>query len=202
MKWMLFISIITILIVPASFLIYESVKMPGEFQVIQFNATREEILIGVISDTHIPSRADEIPVKVKETFQNVDLIIHAGDIESLEVIEELEKIAPVIAAHGNMDPVWVREKLPPAVCVEIYDWRIGVIHNSMVPWTGWKMERIAKENNLNILIFGHIHRPFLKENDILIINPGSPTNPLLAKPSVALLNISKDSYEGKIVYLD
>ena len=61
------------------------------------------MLIGLISDTHIPDRAREIPQKVFETFDNVDLILHAGDLTSPKVIEELEKIAPQI--------VKVKEKL-------------------------------------------------------------------------------------------
>jgi len=199
MKAKLIVIIFAILIV---FLVYETAKTPKEFQITQFNTTKEEVLVGIISDTHIPTRAEFIPSEVKEIFENVDLIIHAGDIENLEVIRELQKIAKVYAVYGNTDPAETKENLSPALCIEIYNWRIGVIHNSIVPWMGWKMERIAKENNLNVLIFGHIHRPFLKENKILVINPGSPTDPIFARPSVALLKIDKNSYKGEIKYLD
>ena len=61
------------------------------------------MLIGVISDTHIPYRSRNIPSKVFEEFKNVDLILHAGDIEDLSVLDELEKIAPVKAVNGNCD---------------------------------------------------------------------------------------------------
>ena len=63
------------------------------------------MLIGLISDTHIPDRARELPEKVIEAFENVELIIHAGDLTSPKVIEELENIAPVMAVQGNMDRV-------------------------------------------------------------------------------------------------
>ena len=63
------------------------------------------MLIGLISDTHIPDRAKEIPQKVFDAFSEVDLILHAGDLTSLKVIEDLEKIAPVMAIQGNMDRV-------------------------------------------------------------------------------------------------
>ena len=198
----IYFLIVIIITVSIAFLAYESTKMPKEFQITQFSTNKDEILIGIISDTHIPTRAESIPPKIKEIFKNVDLIIHAGDIESLEVIKELEKIAPVTAIYGNIDPSETRKKLSPAVCIEVYNWKIGVIHNSIVPWVGWKMERIAKENNLNVLIFGHIHRSFLKENKVLVINPGSPTNPIFARPSVALLKIDRTSYKGEIIYLD
>lgn len=172
-----------------------------KFQITQFNTTKENLLIGIISDTHIPARAKFLPPKVKEIFQDVDLIIHAGDIVSLEVIEELEEIAPVIAVHGNMDPLEIKQKFPSAVCIQIYNWRIGLVHDSIFPWFEWEMYRIAKESDLDILIFGHTHRTLLKEGDVLLINPGSPTNPLLTKPSVALLNVSKNSYKGEIKHL-
>ena len=61
------------------------------------------MLIGLISDTHIPDRAKEIPEKVFEAFSEVDLIMHAGDLTSPKVIDDLEQIAPVMAIQGNMD---------------------------------------------------------------------------------------------------
>ena len=61
------------------------------------------MLIGLISDTHIPDRARILPTKVIEAFEDVELIIHAGDLTSPKVIEELEEIAPVMAVQGNMD---------------------------------------------------------------------------------------------------
>jgi len=175
--------------------------MPRDFKVTEFKTIKEESLIGVISDTHIPTGKKKIPVQVHEIFKNVDLIVHAGDLITLEVVKELERIASVIAIHGNMDPPKVKEKLPQAVCLKIYGWKMGVIHDSVFPPVGWRMKKIAKENHLDILIFGHTHRPFLKSKDTLIINPGSPTNPLWSKSSVALLKVDKYSYEGKIVYL-
>ena len=55
------------------------------------------MLIGLISDTHIPDRAKVLPQKVMEAFSEVELILHAGDLTSPKVIEELETIAPVMA---------------------------------------------------------------------------------------------------------
>jgi putative phosphoesterase len=175
--------------------------MPRDFQIIQSKITKEESLIGVLSDTHIPTMRKEVPAQVSVVFKDVDLVIHAGDLVSLEVVRELEKIAPVIAVSGNMDTLEVRQKLPPAVCLRIYNWKVGVIHDSVFPLVGSRMKGIARKNGLDILIFGHTHRPLLKRNDILIMNPGSPTSPLWSKPSVGLLKINKHSYEGKIVHL-
>jgi hypothetical protein len=159
----------------------------------------EEVLIGVISDTHIPSRAKEIPGKAFLVFQGAEYLIHAGDIVSLEVIEDLEKIAPVVAVKGNMDR---GINLPEMNSLEIEGWRIGVVHDSFSPWRMGKMKRIARENAFDVLIFGHTHRPFVREEDgKLFLNPGSPTNPFLSKPSVALLKVRKDRIEAEIINL-
>src|SRR5512143_895758 len=59
--------------------------------------------IGLITDTHIPWAVKELPRQVATTFQGVDLILHAGDIYSHVVLDELERIAPVLAAQGDDD---------------------------------------------------------------------------------------------------
>jgi putative phosphoesterase len=68
--------------------------------------------VGVISDTHVPDRAKKIPKNVFKVFENVDFIVHAGDLVQLSVIDELERLAPVLVVYGNMDGPEVRSKLP------------------------------------------------------------------------------------------
>lgn len=130
------------------------------------------MLIGLISDTHIPDRAKEIPQKVFDAFSDVDLILHAGDLTSLKVIEELEKIAPVIAIQGNMD----RAKginLPMAKVIEIEDVKIGIAHGEVYPRADTQqLVYIAKELDVNILVTGHSHQPKIEQTDgVLLINP-------------------------------
>ena len=69
--------------------------------------------IGLISDTHIPTRQKKLPLEVISTFNGVDLILHAGDFESLTVADALEEIAPLKAVSGNMCWNEVRKKYPP-----------------------------------------------------------------------------------------
>lgn len=160
-------------------------------------------LIGLISDTHIPSRSKKLPDRVFEVFKDVDLIIHAGDLTQIEVVKELEKIAPVVAVHGNMDGHDVRARLPEFNSVEIYGWKIGVMHDPGALWGMGEMKNVAKENGLDVLVFGHTHRQSLKwEDSVLFINPGSPTDPLppmLVKPTVALLLVTEEKVEPFIV---
>ncbi|MEW6069831.1 MAG: metallophosphoesterase [Candidatus Thermoplasmatota archaeon] len=159
-------------------------------------------LVGLISDTHIPTRAKKIPEKVFEVFESVDLIIHGGDLIELSVINILEKLAPVIAAHGNMDPPNIRQKLPEINSTEVLGWKIGVIHNPYALWGLSRMRRIATSKNFDVLVFGHTHKPFIRQEKILFINPGSATDPIppiFVKKSVGLLKITKEKIEPRIV---
>jgi putative phosphoesterase len=163
-------------------------------------------LVGIISDTHIPSRAKKMPSKVFEIFKDVDLIIHAGDLIQMDVIKELEQIAPVLAVHGNMDPSNVKTELPEFNSIEFHGRKIGVIHNPDSLYGMNKMKKIAKENNLDILVFGHTHKQFIKnEDNVLFINPGSvndPLPPILMKPTVGLLIITENTVEPLIIKTD
>ena len=160
-------------------------------------------VVALISDTHIPSRTKRLPDRVFEVFRDADVIIHAGDLTQIEVVRELEKVAPVVAVHGNMDPYEIRVELPEMDSVEVYGWKIGIIHDPGALWGMGEMKRIAKENGFDVLVFGHTHRQFVKwEDDVLYVNPGSPTNPLppmLVKPSVGLLFITEESVEPLII---
>jgi len=160
-------------------------------------------LVGLVSDTHIPAKAKAIPKKIFEVFDGAILILHAGDLTQLSVIDELEKLAPVVAVCGNMDGYEVREKLPRINSVKVYKWKMGVIHDPGIFMGMKKMKNIAKENDFSVLVFGHTHRPSLKrEEGIVFVNPGSPTNPLppfLTKPTVALLRITKEKIEPEII---
>lgn len=160
-------------------------------------------IVGLISDTHIPSRAKTIPQKVLEVFMDVSLIIHAGDLIHLSVIRELEHLAPVVAVHGNMDTLEVKAELPTMNTVHINNFKIGVVHNLGSLGAKQKLRTFAEENKLNILVTGHLHSPSVKwKNNLMLINPGSPTNPMLpfiTKPTVALLKVYEDKIEPEIV---
>ena len=133
------------------------------------------ILIGLISDTHIPDRAREIPQKVKEAFKDVDLILHAGDLTSLSVIEELEKIAPVMAIQGNKDRVNGID-LPKARVIQAEDLRIGLVHGEVYPRADTQqLLYLARQLEADILVSGHSHQPKIEQVEgVLLLNPGSP----------------------------
>jgi len=159
--------------------------------------------VGLISDTHVPVRAKRIPKMVFKVFENVDFIVHAGDLVKLAVIDELEQLAPVLAVYGNMDGPQVSGALPKINSLKIFDWKIGVMHDPSALFGMRRMRDIARRNGFDVFVYGHTHNPSIKwEGRILYINPGSPTNPVPAfrnKPSVALLKVTKEAIVPEII---
>ena len=158
------------------------------------------MLIGLISDTHIPDRAKILPQNVIDAFEDVDLILHAGDLTSPRVIEELERIAPVMAVQGNMDRVNGID-LPKAKKLEAEGLKIGVVHGEVYPRADTQqLVYLAKELDVDILVSGHSHQPKIEKKDgVLLINPGSPIVPRLADRTVMLLEINNKEVDVEII---
>ena len=150
------------------------------------------MLIGLISDTHIPDRRIKLPQKVIDAFSDVDLILHAGDITSQSVIDELENIAPVHAVEGNMDRVAGELELPAAKIIEAEGHKIGIVHGEVYPrGDTQQLYYTAMELGVDILVSGHSHIAQLEKiKNVILVNPGSPTNPRLSDPSVAIMEIN------------
>jgi putative phosphoesterase len=161
--------------------------------------------VGLISDTHVPTRAKALPQAVFKVFESADYIIHAGDLVELAVVDELEQLAPVLAVHGNTDGPQVSGALPKINSLKIFDWKIGVTHDPGTFYGMNKMREIVKKNLFNVLVYGHTHTSNIKwEGKTLYINPGSPTNPeppFLCKPTVGLLKITRESIIPEIVQI-
>lgn len=161
--------------------------------------------VGLISDTHVPSRAREIPKQVFAIFDKVDYIVHAGDLVDLTVIDELERIAPVLAVYGNMDGPEIRGRLQKVNSFKVFDWKIGVIHDPGTLFGAGRMRDLASKNDFNVLVHGHSHSSGIRwEGDRLFINPGSPTNPIppfINKPTVALLRLTQKEIVPRIVQI-
>ncbi|MBD3352373.1 MAG: YfcE family phosphodiesterase [Candidatus Lokiarchaeota archaeon] len=129
--------------------------------------------IGIVSDTHVFMKTDfsGLIKRLRQHFGDVDLIIHAGDICTLEFLEALEKVAPVEAVCGNSDDSSIRDKLDFVKFLNIDKFRIGICHNELSP-------SIIKQENINIVISGHTHIPEIREEPgVLFLNPGSTTFP-------------------------
>jgi putative phosphoesterase len=158
------------------------------------------MLIGVISDTHIPERAQKIPEIVFEVFKDVDMILHAGDLVSIDVLKQLQDVAPTHCVRGNMDKYYGRD-LPENEIINLHGHRIGLNHGEVYPrGDTQQLKYTALELDVDILITGHTHWAFIKElNEVLLLNPGSPTVPRMSDPSVMLLEIDDSKVESQII---
>ena len=158
------------------------------------------MLIGVISDTHIPERADKIPKSVFEAFKDVEMILHAGDIVSMNVLQELENLAPTLCVQGNMDRMYGL-KLPKQEVIEVNGIKIGLNHGEVYPrGDTQQLKYIGMEMGVEVLITGHTHTSFIKELDkMLLLNPGSPTVPRMSDPSIMLVDVQENSLDARII---
>lgn len=135
--------------------------------------------IVVISDTHIPDRASDLPPKLLEEIKNADMLIHAGDFVSLRFLNELKAISKnVKAVCGNMDPEEIRKALPQKEIFKAGNFKIGIFHGLGAPLKIFELlEAEFKNDKLDIIIFGHTHQVFNeKKGDTLYFNPGSATD--------------------------
>lgn len=167
---------------------------------------KEEMKILVISDTHIPHRARELPEILRKEVEGADMVIHAGDFTSYDFYLELMAYnSNLHAVYGNMDDPDLFRTLPEKKILTVENVKIGIIHGFGAPLGLEKrvMERF-KDEEVDIIVFGHSHRPLLKkEGEILLLNPGSPTDTIFTKRrSYAILTIEKGEVEGNIIYLD
>ena len=134
------------------------------------------MLIGIISDTHLPRGKRRIPQGCIELLRRCELAIHAGDFVSEEALEEVEDIGtPLAAVHGNVDSAAVRGRLPERQVVEAAGVRLGLIHDAG-PARG-RLERMrVRFPDADAAVFGHSHIPLHEEEGgFQIFNPGSPT---------------------------
>jgi putative phosphoesterase len=146
-------------------------------------------LVGVISDTHGLLRP-EIP----KIFKNVDLILHAGDIGSPEILHALGKIAPTIPVRGNNDTGEWAKHIPELKNVQVEDVSILVLHDR-------KELADSRSRRVQVVITGHSHRPSIERSDgILFLNPGSAGPRRFSLPiSVARLKIDGSRASARLV---
>lgn len=159
------------------------------------------MLIGILADTHIPHRVPYIPEDVCDAFDNVDVILHAGDVDEAWALEPLRKIAPVYAVRGNyhiIDRSAGGRYFPPVQHLSLCGYRIVMTHGHRMGWSTpfWKfyglLRILLKKFDIpwrdhmlckylihsfpqaDIIIFGHTHRYYSGFWDKkLLINPGA-----------------------------
>jgi hypothetical protein len=171
--------------------------------------------LGIITDTHIPQRLTSLPPRVGEVLRGVDRILHAGDINSRRVLDQLAEIAPVEAVAGNAD--LFKHGLPLTRVIEVEGKRIGLVHGH----GGWSRylrskvrDRFGYDEELYLkivhgsfgpvdaIVFGHTHRFYhAQRSGILMFNPGpiAPDFYNTPGPQVGLLHVTAQAIQIEIV---
>lgn len=162
--------------------------------------------IGLISDTHMPLRRRALPSGLSALFRGVDLILHAGDVGELWVLDQLSAIAPVVAVHGNDDSADAQRELPYQQVIAVNGMRILLWHSH---FPDYATEMASRRDNLispgrslaqaqragaQVVVFGHWHIPFTHHQDgVTVVNPGALASGSMFSrqtlASVALLTI-------------
>lgn len=135
--------------------------------------------IAVLSDTHAPRRWKSCPPAVAAHLRDADLILHAGDVCTAAVLDELAQYAPVTAVLGNNDSADVAAwGAPETTSLEVQGLRIAMIHDSGP--SGGRMGRMRRRfPDAGLVVFGHSHIPLTEvspDGAFRIFNPGSPTD--------------------------
>lgn len=133
-----------------------------------------------------------------KAFKNVDLIVHAGDIGKWEILETLQKIAPVVAVRGNMDGKEWTHSLPWTEVVKIGKVMFYVLHDI------YTLDLDPAAAGFAAVISGHSHRSSTDRRDgVLFINPGSATEPRYNSPASVVLLQGRDTVlETRFIDLD
>jgi putative phosphoesterase len=154
--------------------------------------------IGVIADTHLKSRDDRLKWIADAYFGDVDIIIHAGDLVNLAVLESFDG-REVKAVSGNMDSDEAREILPDKLILDIEGVRMGIIHGWGMPF-GLEGKLRKKFDDIDCLIYGHTHHACNRVKEgILYFNPGSATDRKFTNHNtIGILEIG-DGIKGRII---
>ena len=141
--------------------------------------------IGVISDTHAQT-IEDIPPAIMEALEDVDFIIHAGDITERAVFEGLRELGEVKAVYGNMDSGELKRMLPDKRIIDAGGRQVGLVHGSGGLWGMEERVRLLF-GEVDIIIFGHSHLSFNEYiRGTLMFNPGR------ARDSFGILTIDKE----------
>lgn len=135
------------------------------------------MLLAVLADTHIPTKAKDLPSSAWRVVADADLILHAGDVCETSVLDDLSVFAPTRVVMGNCDPPELRDwGAEDTVEIEVGGVRVAMIHDA-----GRKEGRAARLHRrfptADVVVFGHSHLPAIERAEgQLLVNPGSPTD--------------------------
>jgi len=149
-------------------------------------------LLGIISDTHGLLRREAL-----SALKGCQAIIHAGDVGSPAILDQLKAVAPVFAVRGNVDTEPWTSSLPLTAVVELQNVSIYVLHNL------GQLDLNPKTAGFHIVVSGHTHKPESHwHDDVLYINPGSAGPKRFHLPiTVAGLQLHQTPWQPELLHL-
>lgn len=150
--------------------------------------------IGLISDTHGVLRPE-----VFDHFTGVERILHAGDIGSLDILIELEAIAPVTAVYGNTDGFDIRARVPESARLECAGREIVVVHGDQFGSPTPSVLLVAYPT-ADVIVYGHTHRPRVERvGGRVVVNPGAAgPRRFELRPTVGIMTLGESDIEVEI----
>jgi uncharacterized protein len=148
----------------------------------------------VISDTHIPDRAPEIPAPLIKAIKESDMVIHAGDFTSADVYRQIRSLKPIKAVLGNIDESELTVLLKPKEIFTCENIKIGLLHGTGKAEMVLDNVRRQFDDTFGLVIYGHAHAASCdKFGKTIFFNPGSPTDKIFAPfNSYGIIDITRD----------
>ena len=167
--------------------------------------------IGLIADTHMPGSIEALWPQASAILAGADVILHAGDLHTLDIVDHLCEIAPTYVSRGNGDIGIEDDRLRDTWLLELAGIRIGLTHHFPSParkpaaHLEKHLARQFPEQQPDILIYGHTHLEDVRSVEgTLYINPGSPTlprNQSLRFGTLGVMEIEPDHVHTRIFQL-
>jgi uncharacterized protein len=151
----------------------------------------------------MPRGTRTLPTRCLYWLEQANLVLHAGDFVSGDMLEQLRGYGPLEAVHGNMDDEGLRRTLPRERVVEVGEARLGMVHDAG-PRGGRHARLAARFPGCDAVVYGHTHWPEVSRHDgrMLIVNPGSPTERRRSPAaSLLLLHVERRTLEPELVLL-
>lgn len=161
------------------------------------------MLVAIIADTHLPRGSRRLPDACVDRLRGAELILHAGDLVTPEILREIEALGPVAAVHGNMDAPELQRRLPAERTVEADGARIGLVHDAGPARK--RLERLRRRfPETDAVVYGHSHIPLNEAADgFQIFNPGSPTDRRRQpRHTMGMARVERGRVEFELVALD
>ena len=174
-------------------------------------ATRESLgypapmTIGVLADTHIHRQGQrQVPPEALALFARfgVDLILHAGDVNTRAVLDTLATVAPTLAVRGNNDDAELQESLPDVITLMVGRFSLVMLHGDQERTARAAARRYAGQ--ADCVVYGHSHIPLIERvDDTILFNPGLPTDRRWRPHfGLGLLRVTADEIAPELILFD